>query len=540
MFKRYGLYGLLAFWGVLAVVLRLRQLDVQWLIDDEWHAVHRLLSGERWHELLFAVGVADFSVPQTLLYKLLTRFMVVDELVMRTPMVLAGLALVVGAGWWMWRARGALEASLCVGLLAVSPVLIYQSRNARPYAITLFLTWVALWALTRWRSGQDGRFAALYMVCAVSACWFHAAVAPFVLLPLVWVWAEGLRSGLGQGRWRAAWRTSLLGAATAAGVGVLTLWPAWLNRDLMATRAGMDLPTLDTFVGFAHLLVGHESAWVVGALLLPGLWGGWLAWRAREPLLGLALVGFVGVVLSILVMRPAWVQHPMTFGRYALPVWPLILGCVALGVADVFRRLRQRGGVWRALAPLLLAVPLVCVSGEVVREVLRAPASLMLHSWYWFDFRPDKNPVRDDFKDLPRSAFWDELGKRAPGSVRVAVAGHALESYTLADVAWLGVHRQQLLAGQRQGLCGSPPYAGEVSGTLARDGRGLHLRNAVDLADDTALRQAGVDYVAFHRKLFPGRGLEVLDIGTCVDKFRLRHGAPVFEDPYLVVFAVRP
>ncbi len=538
MWRRIGWGALLACWGIVAVALRCWQLEGQWLIDDEWHAVHRLLSGERWTDLLLAVGVADFSVPQTLFYKLLTRYMVVDELVMRAPMLLAGLALVGAGAWWMWRARGALEASLFGGLLAVSPVLIYQSRNARPYAITLFLTWVALWALVRWRATEDRRFAVLYAVCAVIACWFHAAVAPFVLLPLVWVWGERVHFALRHGDWRAPWRTTVLGGAVAVGVGILTVWPAWLNRELMATRAGMDLPTVDTFVGFAHLLVGHESAWVVGALLLPGVWGGWLAWRAREPLAGLAVVGFAGVVLSILVMRPAWVQHPMTFGRYVLPVWPLVLGCVALGVADLARRLWESGGVWRVVAPGLLALPLLCLTGEVVREVLRTPGSLMLHSWYWFDFRPWKNPVREDFRSLSRSSFWDDLGKRAPGSVRVAVAGHALESYTLADVAWLGGHRQYLLSGQRQGLCGSPPYAGEVGAGLVRQGKGLRLRNAVDLADDAALRRAGVDYVAFNRNLFPGRGLEVLDIETCVEKLRLRYGAPVFEDPHLVVFAV--
>lgn len=538
MFKQYGAACLLALWVALAVVLRFQQLDVQWLIDDEWHAVHRLLSGERWRELLFAVGVADFSVPQTLFYKFLARYMVVDEVVLRAPMLTAGMALVLGGAWWMWRARGVLEASLFGGLLALSPVLIYQSRNARPYAITLFLAWVALWALARWRSGQDGRFAVLYVVCAVSACWFHAAVAPFVLLPLVWVWGEGVLSGLRGGAWLAAWRTTAVGGATALGVGALTIWPAWLNRDLMATRTGMDLPSFETLIGFFHLLAGHESAWAVGALLLSGVWGGWLAWRAREPLAGLAVVGVAGVLLSIVVMRPAWVQHPMTFGRYVLPAWPLALGCVALGVADLFRRLRNSGRGWRALAPLLMIVPLIGVSGEIVREVLRAPGSLMLHSWYWFDLRPGKNPVRADLGGLPRSPFWDELGKRAPGSVKVAVAGHALESYTLADVVWLGVHRQRLLSGQRQGLCGGPPYAGEVGRGMAKDGRGLRLRNAVDLADDEALLQAEIDYVAFNRNLFPGRGLEVLDIETCIEKFRVRHGGPVFEDPYLVVFSV--
>jgi hypothetical protein len=84
------------FWLLTAVVLRVYGLAQQWLIDDEWHGIHRILAGEPWRDMFFAVGVADFSVPQTLYYRVLARFTEVDEVLMRLPVVIAGLGLVAG------------------------------------------------------------------------------------------------------------------------------------------------------------------------------------------------------------------------------------------------------------------------------------------------------------------------------------------------------------------------------------------------------------------------------------------------------------
>lgn len=161
------------FWLLTAVVLRVYGLAQQWLIDDEWHGIHRILAGEPWRDMFFAVGVADFSVPLTLYYRVLARFTEVDEVLMRLPVVIAGLGLVAGGALWMWRRAGLLEASLLTGFLAFSPMLVYQSRNARPYAITILLTWAALWALARWHKEGQTRWAVLYSLAAVLACWFH-------------------------------------------------------------------------------------------------------------------------------------------------------------------------------------------------------------------------------------------------------------------------------------------------------------------------------------------------------------------------------
>lgn len=525
------------FWLLTAVVLRVYGLAQQWLIDDEWHGIHRILAGEPWRDMFFAVGVSDFSVPQTLYYRVLARFTEVDEVLMRLPVVIAGLGLVAGGALWMWRRAGLLEASLLTGFLAFSPMLVYQSRNARPYAITILLTWVALWALARWHKEGQTRWAVLYSLAAVLACWFHAAIVPFVVLPLVWLWGVQLYRCWHDRRWRPLFSITALGAVTAVGIGFFTVLPTILHRDMMATRAGMDIPQGETYAGFAHLLFGHEQLLLVGVLWLFALWGMYRAWQLDDGLLKLIVIGFAATVLSIYLLRPAWVHNPLTFSRYVLPVWPLLLGCTALGLADAIRRLWQHRVALRPVALILLLTPMLTISGKHIRDLLQTPPSLFLHSWYWYDFRIGKNPVRVMFKDFPRSPFWDQLAKLPAGSVRVAVAGHQLESYTMPDVLWLREHSQILINGQRQGLCGQPPFYGEIGGMRARDGVGYRLRNAVDLADQAAVDRMGIDFVAFNR-VQAGQE-DKLDLAGCIESFRKLYGEPAYSDEHVVAFDLR-
>jgi hypothetical protein len=53
---------------VLGAYLRISQFNTQVLLDDEWHAVHLLLSGKTPQELFLTLGWSDYSVPLGILY----------------------------------------------------------------------------------------------------------------------------------------------------------------------------------------------------------------------------------------------------------------------------------------------------------------------------------------------------------------------------------------------------------------------------------------------------------------------------------------
>ena len=86
--------------------LRLWNLRAQVMGGDELHAVRaavtRPLSG-----IVFTYQVSDNCIPLTLLDRLLMDGGVpLTEMLVRLPVLLAGLAMLVVAPWWAWRRLG--------------------------------------------------------------------------------------------------------------------------------------------------------------------------------------------------------------------------------------------------------------------------------------------------------------------------------------------------------------------------------------------------------------------------------------------------
>jgi len=52
------------------IYLRATQLSTQILLDDEWHAIHKLLHSDV-KGIVTSFGVADYSIPLTLYYRFL-------------------------------------------------------------------------------------------------------------------------------------------------------------------------------------------------------------------------------------------------------------------------------------------------------------------------------------------------------------------------------------------------------------------------------------------------------------------------------------
>ena len=88
-------------WLMLAAFLagaaiRFYKLPRQILVDDEWHAVNKLLMSG-YTDILANFGSADYSIPFTLFYRFMAKNLILTEWIMRTPSFLVGAAsLVIG------------------------------------------------------------------------------------------------------------------------------------------------------------------------------------------------------------------------------------------------------------------------------------------------------------------------------------------------------------------------------------------------------------------------------------------------------------
>lgn len=513
----------------LGTFLRLQQLDIQWLIDDEWHAINRIQSTDGYAALLASFGHADYSIPLAVLYRALADSVGLNELGMRLPMVVCGVATMVAAGTWVWRRLGPPTAVLFTFFVAVSSLLVCYSRTARPYAITLLLAGVAIVALARWDAARNARAALVYAASTWLAAWLHLTTAPLLVAPLIWVFANDVRHALRQRDWHRARASLVLGILLAFALATVVVPPLLLDPHALGGKLGKHSVELDTLVGAVHLVAGTESSIIAAAIAALAVVGASTIWRAIRAELTLLLVGLATTLLLLLAMRPMWLNHALVLVRYLLPLLPVVLLAAACGlvrIADAIRSRALRAGVVAVAAAGALV-------GTPHAELMQRPNNFTLHSYHQFDYRKSPNGTREFVEQIPTSPYWSELGRLPPRTLRVAVAGHGFESFHIADVRWQPQHRQRLFNAQLSGFC-MPLLPGE-----ALRERGLRFTNVVTLADRQSLERRRIDVLVWKR-LHEFSAPTYKDIAPCLPRLREAFGTPSYEDAYLVAWNLRP
>ena len=524
------------------VWLRLDQIASQLLLEDEWHAVYRVV-----HDTPAAVfldfGHSDSSIPLTLLYLFESRTLGLSELGMRAPLLAAGIATLMLFPWYAARRVGRAEALLFAALLAISPLLYFFSRTARPYALTLLLVWAAHVAFRRYVNGTGpGRRAlALYAVSAALAAWLHPVIVPFVVAPFVPAAWACLRSPSATARKAALLR--LVAPALAAGVPMtmLLLPPLLVHPESLSLKSGIDLPHVDTLIGAWYHWFGTGATGVVLLCCVFALAGASVVWR-RLPETSSMLAGLALCMLMIIVTRPAWIHNPLTFARYLLPVLPLLLLAIACGAMRLARSLaaavvrRQASPAAASAAGVAVAaIPLVALAATTpLAPVLMHPNGNSLHAFYQFDFRPAHNPVATLMDGIPLSPWWARLADQSAGSIAVVVAPFPTESVGWDAPRWQAVSRQRVLSGFLTPLCATA-RVNEVP-----DDARFRFRNAVHLGDDTELAAHGVDFIAWQKPYrYVAHDLDVQvgsDVAPCANAIAAHFGVPVYEDEWLAVY----
>jgi 4-amino-4-deoxy-L-arabinose transferase-like glycosyltransferase len=334
---------------VLAALLRFATLRTQSIWFDEaatWDLVRRPFG-----EMLGRIPDGESNPP--LFYVLewgWTRVFGDGEAGLRSLSALAGL-LTVPVAYAIGRraAVGAAGAGLAAAaLVAVNPLLVWFSQEARSYALATLLGAVALLLLLHALEDRRGRWLAGWAIVAALALATHYFTA-FVLAPqALWL------------LWRHPRRRSAIAAVAALAAAGLALLPLLLAQagnpyDIAGTSLGLRLAQLPK-----QFLLGYRGPLalplgLLGGLLVAG--GAWLLLRrtprpARDGALLLAGMGAVGVALPLLA---ALVGADYVNTRNLLPALIPLLAALAVGCAASDAR-RLGAGLLAALCALSLAI----------------------------------------------------------------------------------------------------------------------------------------------------------------------------------------
>lgn len=523
--------------GAVGAALRLDRIGDQVLADDEWHSLHAVeREGPAWIATHF--GASDHGIPLTLWDELGTRTLGLDELWVRAPVLAAGIATVVVLPLLLRRWIGGGAAAALAGLLAIQPLHVYFSRYARPYGPALLAVLAgAACALAWWERGGRRR-AAGYVAGAALGPWLHLTVLPAALAPLGLL---GLRRARGGGR---AWRElALVALAVAAGLALLLGPPLALDRASLAEKSGRGgSVSVETLAGALELVAGTAWPPLQVAFLAAALAG--LALLARRaPGAAWMLGGLAAAqVLALLVADPFALEFPMPLVRYALPAVAVLWIGAALAVDEADRWL---AGLWRGLGRARGAFAAVSLGALFLLGPLPGiharPNAFANHNLYQHQYSA---AARERYagglrRDQPPSPFYDRLAELPPESVTIVEAPWYYEWTRVPFPLLQRHHRQRVLIGfvGRQ-------IDGDAASELPLDDGRFRFRNFVDVRDRAALRERGVLFVVFHKRL-KGELPTSFDLKRIqavvprVEEYREAEGQPVFEDDDLVVFELR-
>jgi hypothetical protein len=535
---RVAWYALFALAVLAGIYLRASQLDTQILLDDEWHAIHKLLHADA-RDIATHFGLADYSIPLTLYYRALYLSGGLTEFGMRLPMLLAGIALIALGPWLLRRQASMPVLALWSALIAISPFMIYHNRTARPYAVTTLLVFVALIAFREWWLGGRRRWAVAYVACMFLAGWLHLITLPFTLSPFIFFGAAALlrwRVDDQRAGWRGLLRLCLLGLPAALLLALALLPPFLTDWAALAGKAGGGAVSFDSLYRGLLLMLGVSAPLPCAALMLLVAIG--IASWSRRDLGFVAYIAFVliGTGAAIAASHAAWLQHPGTYARYMQPAVPFLLLFAAEGFCAVTAPL-ARGIIGDgARLALATALPVALLMLGPIPGYWYAPNQFMEHPYFQFDYDAAYNPYHTQLPDGPVPDFYQRLRELPAQSLTLVEAPWSLETDHDPQPLYQRVHRQMIKIGMVTPVCGQRDY-----GEYPED-PGMRLRQFVHLS---ALLRGEItgDLLVMHLAPWPDTmppPPQWPDAAQCVAAVEQALGTPQYCDAQIAVFALSP
>ena len=370
--RRWWADPVLAGLVLLALGLRAWGIGAQSLWYDEWLTSEAVDGGLS--DLLTHVADREgIPPPFFALVWLWTRVAGHGEVALRALPLVAGVATVPVA-YALGRALrpGRAASRLAALLVAVNPMLVWYSQEARPYALLALVGGLSLLAAVRAGRAPDGDRRApgwWALACAVAV-----AVHYFAAFLVV---AEAAALVLAR---RERWRTWAL-ALVPAGLVLAALAPVALRQhDHEANRAWITaFPLADRLSDAGRsALVGPSvpdgRLWLVAALAVAVALaaGGWAATGRERRTVAVAVgVGAGAVGLALVAVA---VGVDAVVGRYLIAALPALLVAVAVASATALAGRRRVAAVAAGAAvTTLVAVSLVAVAAVATDADLQRP-----------------------------------------------------------------------------------------------------------------------------------------------------------------------
>lgn len=428
-----------AFWVVagltlLGAALRFATLGVQAYHHDEIVTASRILRGGFLHAM-DAVGFSESAPP--LYYALAwlwTQVTGTGELGLRSLSAVAGVATIPVAYLIGIELRGRRAGLLAAALVAVNPMLLWYSQEARAYALLVLLCAVSLlYCVRALRSGGRRDFV-LWGVASGLALASHYFAFFVVAAEAVWLLRRHRR-------------------ASAPGLGIVALF------GLALAPLAIHQMSYGHAEWIGNFSLGHRL-WETAATFVSGETSDIIA-RPEQPVLALLPLALGLAALALLAIRGAREERraaavPLSLALVGIGV-PLLIALLPPSMDFVLAR-----NLLPALLPLLVAVAIGVTLPGARRLGMTIGAGLLVYSLgfcVWTGFSPDLQ--RPDW-DVAAAEIGEPAGPRATvtwvlgeASLRYYLSSGAIQVGPSDGYDWL-VHEIDLVSDGKV----PPPPAG--------------------------------------------------------------------------------
>jgi mannosyltransferase len=274
--RRVAAWWPLAGLVVLAAALRFSTLDLQSFWYDEAFTPVHVLHSSLWATLRAMVHTENTPPLWYLVAWVDARVLGTGAFALRLPSALAGVATVPVAWAIGGQLAGRRAALLTAALVAVNPLFVWYSQEARAYALFVLMATLAMLCFLRAeREPTPARMAAFALTGSLALLTHYFAA--FLLIPMV-LWLARKRAGR-----RAA--LPAIGALAAVGLALLPLISAqgghgtqWIGRWPLSSR----LQAIPQYylTGYSGGPLGHGVELLVALPILAGLGLG--LWRMLD------------------------------------------------------------------------------------------------------------------------------------------------------------------------------------------------------------------------------------------------------------------
>lgn len=555
----------LVFAAFVGFFLRWYLLRDQVLLDDEWHG------------LFYAIGrspvwlLTHFSVPGATCIPLNVYTWALggtfgwSEMGLRLPSLVCGLLCVIVCPLLARDVIGIRQAAWLALLLAISPILIYYSRSARPYSPVAFLGFVAILCAARWARAGTWQWGALYVITSILAIYFHLFAIITVLVPalsaivcLLYALSFKKTSNIlpPLSHWLIAVAIIIVFSSLLLLPAIIHSWGGTFSQVIQSTSFKIQsLPIAMTLIAGTAQPVPVVLFWI---MLVVGA----VAQCRKNPWFGGTLVSlYLFHVLALVILHPDSVGVPLVMVRYSIPLVPVSLLLVAGGIQFVLETLGQRTGFHPQLQALVaFACAVALILAGPLPQIYSAPNNFTNHGAYqqrygpmdwshsfYSDFIPPELGRQTAVRAEDVSAFYRNLGNTRDE--------HPLVEYPmmLGDhfnplYYYQYFHRRPVLVGYETDVNALGSLAsGKVYGnnyvdhvlSLVSDPSRLRFRNLVSMEDLSAMRVRGVTYIVLHKR-YESELYHIAppmpDLPRLYQEYSQKIGPPFYEDVNIVVF----